>query len=114
MPDRYSELVERLKTAVLNTRGVTDSALRRAIETRAAIAGGRPASPAPSLPADVERYVDLVARHAYRVTDADVQSLKQAGYPEDAIFEITASAAVGAGVGRLEAGMRVLREARGT
>ena len=46
--------------------------------------------------------------HAYRVTDADIQSLKDAGYSEDEIFEHTVSAAVAAGFTRLEAGLAAL------
>jgi alkylhydroperoxidase family enzyme len=50
-----------------------------------------------------------VRRHAYRVTDADVQRLKDAGFSEDEIFEHTVSAAVAAGLERLEAGLQSLR-----
>ena len=51
-----------------------------------------------------------VAQHAYRVTDEDVAALKQAGYSEDAIFEITASTAVGVALMRLQRGMRALED----
>ncbi len=47
--------------------------------------------------------------HAYKVTDADVEELKRAGFSEDEIFEHTVAAAVAAGLERLEAGLRVLR-----
>jgi alkylhydroperoxidase family enzyme len=50
-----------------------------------------------------------VAKHAYKVTDADVEALRHAGYSEDAIFEITLSAALGAGLARLERGIEALR-----
>ena len=54
-------------------------------------------------------YLDKVRRHAYRTTDEDVAALKDAGYSEDEIFEHTVSAAVAAGLERLDAGLRVLR-----
>jgi hypothetical protein len=38
-----------------------------------------------------------------------VASLRRAGYSEDAIFEITSSAALGAALGRLERGMAALQ-----
>jgi alkylhydroperoxidase/carboxymuconolactone decarboxylase family protein YurZ len=38
-----------------------------------------------------------------------VAALRAAGYSEDAIFEIVASVAVGAGLGRLERGLAALR-----
>lgn len=39
--------------------------------------------------------VDKVARHAYRVTDKDIEEAKQSGVTEDQIFEIVVCAAVG-------------------
>jgi alkylhydroperoxidase family enzyme len=61
------------------------------------------------VPEELTRYVDKVAKHAYKVTDADVEALHLAGYSEDAIFEITLSAALGAGLARLERGLEALR-----
>ena len=66
------------------------------------------AHPDRTVPPEMEPYLDKVRRHAYRVTDADVERLKEAGYSEDEIFEHTVSAAVGAGLKRLEAGFRTL------
>jgi alkylhydroperoxidase family enzyme len=65
----------------------------------------RPDRPAPP---DFATYLDKVRTQAYRVTDADVQALKDAGYSEDEIFELTVSAAVAAGLARLEAGLAAL------
>lgn len=47
-------------------------------------------------------------RHAYRVTDADVEALREGGLSEDEIFELTVSVAVASGLDRLEAGLRAL------
>jgi alkylhydroperoxidase family enzyme len=60
-------------------------------------------------PDDFAPYLDKVRRHAYKVTDRDVEELKAAGYSEDEIFEHTVSAAVAAGLERLDAGLRALR-----
>jgi alkylhydroperoxidase family enzyme len=60
-------------------------------------------------PPELAAYLEKVRRHAYNVTDADVQALKDAGFSEGEIFEHTVSAAVSAGLGRLEAGLRALR-----
>lgn len=57
-------------------------------------------------------YVDKVARRPHQITDTDVEVLGRAGYSEDQIFEATISAALGAGVRRLERGLDVLRAAR--
>jgi alkylhydroperoxidase family enzyme len=64
--------------------------------------------PERSAPPDFATYLDKVRTQAYRVTDADVQTLKDAGYSEDQIFEHTVSAAVAAGLARLEAGLASL------
>ena len=71
-------------------------------ELRRASRPDRPAPPA------FETYLEKVRLHAYRVTDADVQALKDAGYSEDEIFEHTVSTAVAAGLARLEAGLAAL------
>ena len=59
-------------------------------------------------PADFAGYLDKVRRAAYTVTDADVQSLKDAGHSEDEIFEQTVSTAVSAGLTRLDAALGTL------
>lgn len=107
---RYTALTDRLRAAVLGAgrRSATDAALRQAVEARAASFGGR-AGPLPDVPAALAPFVDRVAQRAYDVTDGDVQALRRAGYAEQAIFEITASAALGAGLARLERGLAALR-----
>ena len=60
-------------------------------------------------PADFGAYLEKVRHRAYSVTDGDVQALKDAGYSEDEIFEHTVSAAVAAGIERLNAGLETLR-----
>ena len=109
MSGRYDALVRAFRRAVLESEAHTDPTLRAAVESRAAALGGRPGETAPDLPAPLRHYVDTVARHAWKVTDADVDALRRAGYSEDAIFEITASAAMGASLGRLERAYAALR-----
>jgi hypothetical protein len=79
---RYDELIEGLREA------------------------SRPDRPAPP---EFGTYLGKVRGDAYEVTDADVQALKDAGYSDDEIFEQTVSAAVAAGLERLEAGLATLR-----
>ncbi len=64
------------------------------------------------LPAELRPYVEKVAAHAWRVTDEDVDALKRAGHSEDAIFELTAAATMGAAIMRLERGLIALEESR--
>jgi alkylhydroperoxidase family enzyme len=80
---------------------------------RAAQLSGRISLSQPDLlPAEVECYTTKVAQHAYRVGDRDIEALREAGYSEDAIFEMTLSAALGAGIARLEIGLSALRGER--
>src|SRR5437016_7527770 len=99
---RYAALTQRLLDSVLGASGHTSSEVRRTALARAAgaVPGGEDA---------LGRYVDTVARHAYKLTDDDLSALRRAGSSEDAIFEITVSAALGAALGRLERGLAALR-----
>jgi alkylhydroperoxidase family enzyme len=60
------------------------------------------------VPDRAQAYADMVRRHAYRVTDGEVQRLLDAGLSEDEVFELTVSVAVAAGLERWRAGMREL------
>jgi hypothetical protein len=54
-------------------------------------------------------YVRKVAEHAYEITDDDIASLHATNYTDDEIFEATVSAALGAGLFRLDCVLRALR-----
>ena len=99
---RYRELVTRTTHAVLDGRGVTASQMRWAAFHRRI----------DELPAELRNYVQTVAANAWRVTDEDVNALKRAGHSEDAIFEVTAAAALGGAIMRMERGLIVLEESR--
>ena len=66
------------------------------------------AQPDRPAPPEFAAYLDKVHNAAYKITDADVQALKDAGYSDDEIFEQTVAAAVGAGLRRLEQGLACL------
>jgi hypothetical protein len=105
--ERYREYIRSLREAVLGP-GRTDPSLRSAVESRAAALGGRSGAGG-DMPGELRPFVDKIATQAYRVTDEDIDGLRRAGWSEGAIFEICASAALGAGLGRLERGMAALR-----
>ena len=88
--------MEQLRRAVLTGPGELPPEVRRA-----AAAGG-------PLPDEAQRYRDTIERHAYRVVDADVDALREAGWSDEAIFELTVAAALGAGLRRLDAGLAAL------
>lgn len=88
--------MDALVTAVLETPGATDPATRRL---------------ARSGTTDNEvfgAYLDKVRQRAYRIVDSDVDALTAAGLSDDAIFEVTVAAALGAAERRLTAGLSLL------
>lgn len=95
--NRFDELVEKLRTAVFDGPGEVAPAVRRA-------AGS---GTAPDVWSD---YVAKVCDASWRITDADVEQLKSVGCTEEQIFEVTVAAATGAGLHRLELGLRALGE----
>jgi hypothetical protein len=98
---RYDMYRERLEAGVLGTLGDSPAAVRRAVLDRAK--GQRV-----ELPRELAEYVDTVARHAYKVTDTHIDALRTR-HSDDALFEITVAAAVGAALHRLDRGLAALR-----
>jgi hypothetical protein len=108
MKSLYPPKLQKAVDALLNNPAVSTPTLRRAVEAHAArLSGG--VREAEEIPADLTAYVDKVTLHAYRVTDQDVENLKEAGYSEDAIFEITLCASLGASLARFERGLQALK-----
>jgi alkylhydroperoxidase family enzyme len=96
VPRRHDAVIQRLHDAVLGSNGSVP------YETRLALATGR------DVPEELRPYADKVARHAYRVTERDLDALRDAGYNDDAIFELTVSVALGAGLRRRDVGLAAL------
>ena len=99
MSGRYDRFVDSVRSMLIETPGALSSETRRAIVNREAR----------TIPPALTPYLAKVAQHAYRIEDEDIAALRRAGLSEDEIFEATASAAVGAALLRLDAGMAALR-----
>ena len=95
--DRHTEAVERLRAAVLGPEGLTYRSVREA--------AARGPLPHPWAP-----YVAKVHDASYRIGDAEIAELKEAGHDQEEIFEITVAAALGAALHRLDAGLRAMDE----
>jgi hypothetical protein len=95
--DRHAAEIEALRRAVFESPGSTELAVRVA-----AGSGGQ-------LPDPIGPYAEMVRDRSYRITDSDLDQLTAARQSDDAIFEITVAAAVGAALQRLTAGMRAIR-----
>jgi hypothetical protein len=90
-----------LRASVLDAPGAIDRV------ARAAVLGGDVTD------ARYQSYVDKVREASYRVTEADFAAMTATGLSEDAIFEITVAAAVGAAGRRLDAALRAMAAADG-
>jgi alkylhydroperoxidase family enzyme len=95
--DRHALAVDALRHAVFQSPGSTQPAVR--------MAAGRGGE----LPEPLAAYAAKVRDQSYRIGDADFAGLAAAGLSDDAIFEITIAAAVGAALQRLDAGMNAVR-----
>lgn len=104
----YSPKLQQAVDTLLTAPAVTASTLRQAATNYAAILSGVKPEPA-EIPEDLESYLKKVALYAYKTMDADTQRLIEAGYNEDAIFELTLCTALGAGLVRLESGLNALK-----
>jgi hypothetical protein len=101
--DSHRHRAETVRAAMAGDTGITEATLRTAVAARAA--GGPPIA---------EPYDDLarqVGNASYRVTDTQVDSVRQAAGSDKAAFEIVMSACIGAGLVRWDAAARVIAEA---
>ena len=93
MDPKFETKLQDLERRLLQQPGALDT------EIRQAAAAGQ------DVPDAVASYVAKVRRHAYEVTDHDIEQLREAGYSEDQIFELTVAAAYGAARLRLDRAM---------
>lgn len=103
----YPPKLQKAVEVLFTRKGMCTPDLRQAIEAYAAQKSGADRATC-TIPTELVKYVDKVTLNAYKITDEDVQQLRAAGYSEDAIFEITLSASVGASLARFEQGMKAL------
>jgi hypothetical protein len=111
MPERFAEHIARLTQLVTTAPGKTTSEMRAAVHARArrlVSSSPAPVPPGDNVPASLSPYVESVLRHAYRITDQEVATLRQT-QSDDVIFETTVNAAVGAGIARLERALALLK-----
>ena len=108
MRDIHQEYMTQLVTAVYHGKGVTDRSLRAAIKAAVASGGDQLESNDSPIAIAIRPYLNKVNRYAYKITDRDIEALKTQGHSEEAIFELTVSAAVGAGLSRLNQGLAAL------
>ena len=94
--DPYAMKMTRLRHAVTSSHGSLSAVVRETITAGRNVSG------------PLGSYVRKVAEHAQEITDEDIASLHAANYTDDEIFEATVSAALGAGLFRLDCVLRAL------
>ena len=95
--DPYDHLMKRLTEAVFRGPGTLEATVRQACGSGMQIGGV------------LGQYVNSVAQRDYKEMDACIAGLRSKGYSDDQIFEATVSAAVGAGVKRLQIALQPFR-----
>ena len=95
--DPYANKMERLRHAVIRGPGSLAPNIRQAISE-----GTYNSSP-------LGAFAEKVAEHAFMVNDEDIRELHRAHYSDDQIFEAAVSAALGAGLYRLDSVLAILR-----
>ena len=89
--------MERLRYTVLSGPGSLSPDVRHAISQGANLSGA------------LGIFGQKVSEHAFSLSDDDIAELHRANYTDDQIFEAIVSAALGAGLFRLERVLKVLR-----
>ena len=95
--DPYANKMGRLRYAVVAGPGSLAPGIRQAISERT-----YSSSP-------LGGFAEKVAEQAFMVNDEDIQELHRAHYSDDQIFEAAVSAALGAGLYRLDCVLALLR-----
>jgi hypothetical protein len=94
--DPHAKKMERLRHAVLSGPGSLPPHVRQAISAGAGLSGA------------LEVFVQKITAEASTLTDDDIAALHRAHFTDDQIFEAIVSAAVGAGLYRLERVLNLL------
>lgn len=95
--DPHATKMERLRHAVLSGPGSLAPHVRQAISKGAKLSGA------------LDVFVQKIVAEASTLTDDDIAALQRAHYTDDQIFEAIVSAAVGAGLFRLESVLNILQ-----
>ena len=85
---QFEDALGDLFSRVVGGEGTLDTEVRLAIANETAV------------PDEFQTLTQKVHKHAYRVTDEDIQALLEAGYHQEDVFEAVVSGAVGASVNR--------------
>lgn len=110
--ERYMKIIDEdvraVSDSVLGSDGTTPKDLRHAVELHSASLSG--CGDGAEIPEEIRAWIGKVSQEAYKTLDRDVEGLTDAGYSEDAIFELTIAAAMGAARARYELAMAAVEQ----
>ena len=98
---KFSEGYRKLRSQLLEGPAVTALEMRRNVSAYAESLAEKPEADNP-FEGPLAKWVEKVARYAYKTLPGEVEAMKQNGQSEDEIFELTIAAAIGAASGRYE------------
>lgn len=104
----HEDLYRRLKENALTAKGETPRELREQVWHRARRLAHADA-PQVELEPELAQYVELITTRAQNAEDEDIVKLRAAGFGDDALFEITVTTAVSAGMARLDRALTALK-----
>jgi hypothetical protein len=99
----HHEHAAALRAALTGTAGQTEASLRSAVFDRAT--GGAP------VPEPYDALAKQIGEDSARVTDAQVDAVRQATGSDKAAFEVVMAACLGAGLTRWDAAVQAIEEA---
>lgn len=97
-------LLEKAIAALLGEPGHTAQSLRQSVFDRVRFGTGQ-------VPEAWTALVEKIAERPWSVNDEDFTQLFAAGFSEDQVYELLLAAATGAGMRRVDAGLRAMEEA---
>lgn len=86
--------LETLRNALLSKPGVTAPETRRQVDRFVREQWGVVEPGTAAVDPETERYLKKLALYAYRITEADMQALRDHGLSDEAIYELTVTGAV--------------------
>ena len=109
MTNQFVTNLNKMNDSITEGNGELDVNLRANLVTYARELTLNQAINSDQIPEALRPYLNKVILHAYKTTDNDIEQLKNSGYSEDEIFELTISAAFGAGYARYLQGIALLQ-----
>ena len=109
MSNPFVEKLHSMHDSITTGQGELDASLRSKTVNYAQHLTLNEAINTDQIPEALRPYLEKVVLHAYKTTDQDIEQLKYLGYTEDEIFELTISAAFGAGYARYLQGISLLK-----